>query len=299
MTRPAGLELARGVRRTSRPELETGGAGGSRRELARPAGLEPATPGLEGRCSIRLSYGRKRENGTRQKAQGTRQGAGRFDLSHIRQRAHGPRRPRGGNPLVGTVREATLEVHLDGTGRRLDVPGPILELRAEQELDTTANRRIVGARPCRFPGSAVIASPVASESLSSDGSCDQPPSPRCKANSSRAAVFKASSPASGPGEAEQAESALFGDLALRRCEPVARAPNRRDDLRVPRLWRVQLERSHGQRCHLDVVRFDRRPDGLPRASGRPATVAASATALVHPSPGQPGVRPRRGRREGR
>ena len=27
-------------------------------ELARPAGLEPAATGLEGRCSIQLSYGR-------------------------------------------------------------------------------------------------------------------------------------------------------------------------------------------------------------------------------------------------
>lgn len=34
--------------------------------MARPAGLEPATPSLEGTCSIRLSYGRlcKNENGT-------------------------------------------------------------------------------------------------------------------------------------------------------------------------------------------------------------------------------------------
>ena len=28
------------------------------RKLARPEGLEPSTPGLEGRCSIQLSYGR-------------------------------------------------------------------------------------------------------------------------------------------------------------------------------------------------------------------------------------------------
>ena len=31
-------------------------------DMARPAGLEPATLGLEGRCSVRLSYGRIAES---------------------------------------------------------------------------------------------------------------------------------------------------------------------------------------------------------------------------------------------
>ena len=39
------------------------GSSRERRRMARPAGLEPATPGLEGRCSIQLSYGRTNVNG--------------------------------------------------------------------------------------------------------------------------------------------------------------------------------------------------------------------------------------------
>jgi hypothetical protein len=35
------------------------------RKVARPAGLEPATLGLEGRCSIHLSYGRMSVNCSR------------------------------------------------------------------------------------------------------------------------------------------------------------------------------------------------------------------------------------------
>ena len=48
---------------SANPTLLTGiapeGALRMAEEKARPAGLEPATDGLENRCSIRLSYGRE------------------------------------------------------------------------------------------------------------------------------------------------------------------------------------------------------------------------------------------------
>ena len=52
VARPAGLVHARGERSEPRRELEPAVASQRRMALARPAGLEPATPGLEGRCSI-------------------------------------------------------------------------------------------------------------------------------------------------------------------------------------------------------------------------------------------------------
>src|SRR5580692_3282497 len=38
----------------------------------------------------------------------------------------------GGNPLIEPVREARIEVRLDGQGARSDVPGPVLLLGVQQ-----------------------------------------------------------------------------------------------------------------------------------------------------------------------
>jgi hypothetical protein len=51
--RPAGLGTARDERERVAALPEDGRAQFLAKREARPAGLEPATPGLEGRCSIR------------------------------------------------------------------------------------------------------------------------------------------------------------------------------------------------------------------------------------------------------
>jgi hypothetical protein len=58
MGRPERLGAARGEPSEPRQTGRRPGVADSRSELARPEGLEPSTPGLEGRCSIQLSYGR-------------------------------------------------------------------------------------------------------------------------------------------------------------------------------------------------------------------------------------------------
>ena len=70
------------------------------------------------------------------------------------------------------------------------------------------------------------ASPVAYESLSSDGSCDQPPSLRCSANSSRAAVpsFSVLASAHASPSSRKARSSVtspFADASQSRARPMA------------------------------------------------------------------------------
>ena len=69
-----------------------GGIGELFRKMARPAGFEPATPGLEGRCSIQLSYGR------------VRRGVEQF-YRFPGGRGHSPGVRRGGNPSHDNPRQ--------------------------------------------------------------------------------------------------------------------------------------------------------------------------------------------------
>ncbi len=57
-----GLVPRRGEREARRRVTEDVRRVPTAKRLARPEGLEPSTPGLEGRCSIQLSYGRTSRN---------------------------------------------------------------------------------------------------------------------------------------------------------------------------------------------------------------------------------------------
>ncbi len=56
----ANYSASEGARLTNPPPANISRERNARisQKMVRPAGLEPTTPGLEGRCSIQLSYGR-------------------------------------------------------------------------------------------------------------------------------------------------------------------------------------------------------------------------------------------------
>src|ERR1700735_1653233 len=55
--------------------------------------------------------------------------------SRLRQSQSRPTGSGGGNPLIEPVREARIEVRLDGQGARPDIPGAVLLLGVQQVAD--------------------------------------------------------------------------------------------------------------------------------------------------------------------
>ena len=165
----------------------------------------------------------------------------------------------GGNPLVGAVREAALEVRLERDRPAPHVPRPVFELRGQQELDPAPGRPRRSPRPRR---------PRAARRAPAPWRRRRWPATRAGPTRRRAVArpagiagggaerWSSSPPAHvSPRSWNARSSVVFGFAAFSHSAPRRTAVS----YPPPRLGRVRLQRPQRRGRGLEVARFEGRP----------------------------------------